>query len=125
MSGEQNTSVPSVHSKLDEKSRVGKYFRKDYKKQKFAVCRLCQKAISMEYGNTTYLRKHVQNKYKLAFAELCKLAASCPSKRPRPQTTQCGEIDETPSTSKHKKLDQYLKEKSGCQLTNRKIALRN
>jgi hypothetical protein len=48
---------------------------------------------------------------KLAFAELCKLAASRPSKRPRPQTTQCGEIDESPSTSKHKKIGQYFKEK--------------
>ena len=48
---------------------------------------------------------------KLAFAELCKLAASRPSKRPRSQTTQCGEIDESPSTSKHKKIGQYFKEK--------------
>jgi hypothetical protein len=62
MSGEQNTSVASVQSKSDEKSPVWKYFRKDDKKQKFAVCSLCQKAISAEYGNTTNLRKHIQNK---------------------------------------------------------------
>ena len=72
MSAKENTSS-SIASKSDDKSPVWKYFRKDDKKQKFAVCTLCQKAISAEYGNTSNLRKHIQSKHKSAFAELCKV----------------------------------------------------
>ncbi len=84
-----------------------KYFRKDDKKQKFAVCTLCQKAISAEYGNTSNLRKHIQSKHKSAFAELCKITESRASKKL--QTIQSVETDDGPSTSKLQKIDRYLR----------------
>ena len=91
-----------------DKSPVWKYFKKDDKKQKFAECTLCGKAISTEYGNTSNLRKHIESKHKLVFAELSKLlTASRASKRQ--QAAQ--DSAEGPSTSKCRKMDSHLKER--------------
>ena len=62
----------------------------------------------MEYGNTTNVRKHLQSKHKLAFAELSKSTAARPSKRKTQEKMQCVE---GPPTSKHKIIDQYLEGK--------------
>lgn len=93
----------------DDKSSVWKYYKKDDKKQKYAVCTICHKAISAEYGNTTNLKKHIQSKHKLAFVELCKLTASqTSSKRPRKSDIAAAEA---PSTSKQPRLDPFLQDK--------------
>ena len=64
------------------------------------------KEISAEYGNTSNLRKHIQSKHKWAFAELSKLL---PRASKRKQTLQDGDTAGEPSTSKHTKIDSYLK----------------
>ena len=110
MSTEENTST-SNNQKSDDKNPIWDYFRKDDKKQKYAVCTWCKKAISAEYGNTSNLRKHIQSKHKLEFAELCKLTASRPSKRSQTETTQSGETDDGPSSSKHRKIDSFFVER--------------
>ena len=102
------TTMSGESSATDQKSGVWKYFKKDVKKQKFAECTLCRKAISAEYGNSSNLRKHIQSKHKSAFSELSKLSP-CVSKRK--QALQDGDTAQQPSTSKYRKIDSYMKER--------------
>ena len=68
--------------------------------------KVCRKAISAEYGNTSNLRKHIQSKHKSTFAELSKLS---PRASKRTQPLQDGETAEQPSTSKNRFLHERCK----------------
>ena len=47
----------------DNTSPVWKYFEKKEIKAKTAKCKLCTKDIAADYGNTSNLRRHIENNY--------------------------------------------------------------
>ena len=56
----------------DNTSPVWKYFEKKEVKAKTAKCKLCTKDIAADYGNTSNLRRHIENKHKSEFEGLKK-----------------------------------------------------
>ena len=54
----------------DNTSSVWKYFEKKEVKAKTAKCKLCTKHIAADYGNTSNLRRHIENKHKSEFEGL-------------------------------------------------------